>query len=398
VDRALEMLLDRVEVLGTEEVPLMEAGGRVTARDIRAPMDSPPFDRSAMDGYAVRGEDTFGAALGNPIYFRVVGEVQMGALPELEVGEFEAARIMTGAPMPRGADAVVMFEYTSEVEGGIEVTRPVPPGKNVGLKGEDVKAGERLLEGGRRLRPQDLAILASMGMDRVEVVRRPVVVVMSTGDELQELGEELQPGRIFDSNAYSISAMVRLFGGIPRPAPLVEDDYRTMKKALLASLEHADMAVLTGASSVGKKDVVPKLVAELGEVLVHGVAMRPGEPTGFGFIGGRPVFMLPGYPVAAMVGFATFAGPAVQAMQGLEPESPFCRRRAVLGRKIASELGRRDVTRVTLKERGGTLYAEPIRTSGSGIISSMVRADGFVIVPENTEGLEEGTEVEVHLY
>jgi molybdopterin molybdotransferase len=399
VDRALELLLERIKPLDSEASPLGDSDGRVLSGDITAPMDSPPFDRSAMDGYAVRGEDTFGASQTNPIYFKVKGEVQMGTPSGMKVGEFEAVKIMTGGPMPEGANAVVMFEHTNEMGDEIEVLKAVTPGKNLGLKGEDVKKGVMLLKKGRRLRPQDIAVLASMGIGEVEVYRRPKVTVISTGDELLELGEDPLPGKVYNSNTYSITSLVRLYGGVPEPLPVVRDDYQTMKSAIQGALEgDADMAVITGATSVGKKDVVPKIVGDLGEVLVHGVAMRPGEPTGFGFVSGKPVFMLPGYPVAAMVGFTTFAGPAVQALQGMEPESPYCKTKVPLGRKIASDLGRRDFTRVKVVDRDGVLCAEPIRTSGSGIISSMVRADGFVIVPENTEGLEEGTEVEVHLY
>jgi molybdopterin molybdotransferase len=399
VDRALEILLGRIRPLVPEKVPLEGAGGRVLSGDITAGMDSPPFNRSAMDGYAVRGRDTFGASPTNPIYFRILGEVRMGTLPDMRVGEFEAVRIMTGGPMPEGADAVVIFEHTNEIQGGIEVLKAVTPGKNVGLKGEDVRKGDRLFKKGRQLRPQDVGVLASMGIREVEVYRRPRVAVISTGDELLEPGEEPVPGRIYNSNTYSIVSMVRLYGGVPDAAPLVRDDYGAMRSAIQSALEgDADMVILTGATSVGKRDVIPKIVGDLGEVLVHGVAMRPGEPTGFGIASGKPVFMLPGYPVAAMVGFMTFAGPAIQTMQGLEPENPLCKRKAVLGRKIPSELGRRDFTRVRVVERDGTHYAEPIRTRGSGILMSMVKADGFVVVPENTEGVEEGEEMEVYLY
>ena len=400
VDDALELLLKHIKPLPTETIWFSDASGRVLGEDITSGYDNPPFDRSAMDGYAVKGENTFGASQTNPIFFTLVGEVTTGIKPDIEIGDFEAVRIMTGGQIPEGADAVVMFEYTSELDGEIEVFKAVTPGKNVSKRGEDVKEGDILLKRGRVIRPHDIGIISAIGRTEIEVFKRPEVAVISTGDELLMPGEELTPGKIYDSNSYTVSSLVLKNGAVPVRVGIIEDDYEKLKSAISDALEY-DAVILSGATSVGKKDVIPKVVSELGEILVHGVSMRPGEPTGFGIIKDTPVFMLPGYPVATIFGFETFVRPALQMMQGMEIRSPYPTVNAVLKRKVPSELGRRDYVRVKLigDVRGGKgLFVEPIRTSGSGIISSLVRADGFVVVPENTEGLEKGTRVDVNLF
>jgi molybdenum cofactor synthesis domain-containing protein len=397
VGEALEKLLSGIRVMGEEEVLLEEALGRVLARDVVAERDNPPFDRAAMDGFAVRGENTFGAGQANPIYFRIIGEVLTGQSFNGEVSDFEAVRITTGAPLPRGADAVVMLEHVNELGGEIEVIKAVPPGKNVSLRGEDYKKGEVLLKRGRVLNPQEIAILASLGMRRVKVFRKPRVGIISTGDEIKEPGEELKEGQVYDTNSFALAALCRATGAEASRLGVVKDEYEAMKHAVEAGLGY-DVLLISGATSVGKRDVVPEIVRELGEVVVHGVAMRPGEPTGFGYVGDTLVFMLPGYPVASIVAFETFVRPALQVMQGLSPAIPYPAIKARLRRKIPSELGRRDFVRVKVEHTPRGYEAEPVRTSGSGIVSSLVRADGFVIVPENTEGIEKGEIVEVRLF
>ncbi len=397
VKEALELLLSRVKICGTEEILFEQGLGRVLAEEVVAGSDVPPFDRAAMDGYAVKAENTFGASQGNPIYFKVVGEVSTGTQSKLELDDFGAVRIMTGAALPKGANAVVMFEYTKELEGEVEVYRAVTPGKNVSLEGEDVKRGEVLLRKGAVVRPQDIAMLAAIGKREIEVYRKPRAAIISTGDELREPDERLEAGEIYDANSYALSALVQASGGAAKRIGIIKDAPEKIKKAIKDALEN-DVILISGATSVGKKDVVPQIVAELGRVLVHGIAMRPGEPTGFGAINEKLVFMLPGYPVAAIVAFETFARPVLQKMQGMEIFSPYPQVQANLKRKIASELGRRDFVRVKLEKKGKKYLAEPIRTTGSGIISSLVEADGFVIVPENTEGIEKGEKVVVNLF
>lgn len=396
VEEALRILLSRVKTLGVERVRLVDALDRVLALGIAAPRDNPPFSRAAMDGYALKGENTFGASQGNPIYFRVKGEVLTGKPSNLVLQDYEAARIMTGAPLPGGANAVAMFEYVRELQGGIEVVKAVTPGKNVSHKGEDVKKGRVLLKKGRRIKPQDVALLAAMGIAEVEVYRRPRVGVIATGEELREPGGRLGDGEIYDANSYSLYSLVKRSHGLPRLYGIVGDDYGELREAVGKALKE-DLVLISGATSVGERDLVPEVIAELGRVLVHGVAMRPGEPTGCGVVEGKLVFMLPGYPVAAVFAYETFVRPVLEKMQGLREEKGY-KVRGRLKRRVASELGRRDYVRVRLALRGDELEVEPLAVKGSGIISSLVRADGFVVVPENTEGLEEGTEVEVNLF
>ncbi|MFQ5816014.1 MAG: gephyrin-like molybdotransferase Glp [Candidatus Hydrothermarchaeaceae archaeon] len=396
VDEALDTLLGMIRPIGSESMGIRQALGRALATDLRPERDIPAFDRAAMDGYALRGEETYGASDSNPVTFKVIGEVTAGEAVGPPVKKGEAVRISTGAPVPKGADAVVMLEYTRAGDGTMEVLRSLPPGKNVSSRGEDAKRGELLLSRGSILRPQDIAILAAMGMKEVEVSRKPMMGIISTGNELVDPGEELSGGQIYDSNSYSLSALVEMNGGTPVRMEMLRDDPTVLKEALKNVPEY-DAVVLSGATSVGEKDHIPMVVREMGEIVVHGVAMRPGKPVGFGFVSGRPVFMLPGSPVAAMFAFEVFARPAMQRMMGVEPKSPYPPVRAVLGRKIPSELGRRDFVRVKLLQKD-KLYAEPLSTSGAGVISTMVKADGFVIVPENVEGVQEGEEAVVYLY
>ncbi|NOZ57996.1 MAG: molybdopterin molybdotransferase MoeA [Euryarchaeota archaeon] len=397
LEDALERLLSGVKPLGEESVQLEEALDRVLASDIVAERDSPPFDRAAMDGFAVRGENTFGAGEGNPIYFKVVGEVLTGQRFNGEVGDFQAVKITTGAPMPPGTNAVVMLEHVNELGDEIEVLKAVPPGKNVSLRGEDYRKGELLLGRGRVLHPQEIAILASLGISRVRVLRRPRVGIISTGDEIVEPGEELGEGQVYDINSFALAALCRSAGAVPVRLGVVRDEYGEIRRAVEGAL-NLDVVLISGATSVGKRDVVPEVVRELGEVVVHGIAMRPGEPAGFGYAGDTLIFMLPGYPVASIVAFEALVRPALQKMQGMRAFVPYPAVRARLRRKIASELGRRDFVRVRLVSTDSGLEAEPIRTSGSGIVSSLVRGDGFVVVPENTEGVEKGEWVEVRLF
>jgi molybdenum cofactor synthesis domain-containing protein len=255
-----------------------------------------------------------------------------------------------------------------------------------------------LLKKGRVIKPHDIGILAAIGKTEIKVYKKPRVAIISTGDELVEPSEKLRAGEIYDVNSYALSSLVEINSGVAKRIGIVRDNYKELKTALNKALKY-DMILISGATSVGKRDVIPKIVGELGKILVHGVPMRPGEPTGFGLVKDKPVFMLPGYPVAAIVGFETFVRPALQKMQGREISNPYPQVKATLKRKIASELGRRDFVRVRLeKSADDKLFVEPIRTSGSGIISSVVRADGFIIVPENTEGLEKGERVVVNVY
>jgi molybdopterin molybdotransferase len=392
VDEALAILAQRISPLPSEVIPLDEGLDRVLAEDIVAALDVPPFDRSAVDGYAVRARDTFGASDYNPIPLALKGEIFPGRSLDLTLGANEAARIMTGAPLPAGTDAVVMAEYAEEAGKLVSILQPISPFKNVGRVGEDVHKGDVVLRRGRQLRPQDLGVLASIQVAQIPVYRRPTVALIVTGNELVEVGAPLTSCTIVDSNSFTLSGLSRRLGALPVRKGIIRDDYHLIKEALQQAAE--DVIIITGGTSVGAEDFAPLIIQELGELVVHGVAMRPSSPVGFGFIQRQPVFLIPGNPVSALVAFDAFVGPTLQRMQGLQPAYPYAKMRGKLMRKIASAIGRVDFVRVRCTATG----VEPLRVTGASILSSTTRADGFVIVDKNSEGLDEGQEVEVYVY
>ncbi len=394
---ALKTVLSRVKRLGSEFVSFDHAFGRVLAEDVISKTDVPPFNRSAVDGYAVRAADTFGASETKPKKLRVVGSAKIGVVTKFRVRKGEAVKLMTGAPMPRGADAVVMVEHT-KIEGKrIAVLVPLTPGKNVSARGEDVRAGEVVLKYGQQLRPQDIGMLSSISHLKVRVFRRPKVAVIVTGSELRRPGTRLKSAQITDINRYSLAAGVTSCGGVANPLDITPDKPQALRRTLQKALKN-DVVLISGGSSVGEHDIAPDVVAELGELLFHGVTLRPGGPTAFGIVRGKPVFCLAGFPVASLVAFDMLVRPAIWVMQGLPPDWGCLRVRAKLTRKVTSSLGRADVVRVRVWSEADELLAEPIRVTGSGILSSMTRADGFILVPETMEGFEKGAVVEVELY
>jgi molybdopterin molybdotransferase len=392
VDEALAILEQRISTLPSEMIALDEGLDRVLAEDLVARVDVPHFDRSAVDGYAVRARDTFGASDYNSIPLMLKGEIFPGRALDIALDANEAVRIMTGAPLPTGADAVVMAEYAEEEGGRVNILQPISPFKNVGRIGEDVRQGDVVLRRGRRLRPQDLGVLASIQVARISVYRRPTVALIVTGNELVEVNEALTGCKIVDSNSYTLAGLSRRLGALPARRGITRDDYPLIKEAIQNAME--DVVIVTGGTSVGAEDFAPLIIQELGELLVHGVAMRPSSPVGFGFIQQRPIFLIPGNPVSALVAFDAFVAPTLQRMQGLSPASPYATRRGTLARKIASAIGRVDFVRVRFTAAG----VEPLRVTGASILSSTTRADGFVIVDKNSEGLDEGQEVEVYVY
>jgi molybdopterin molybdotransferase len=396
VETVSALIRDLARPLDHGDVPLDAAAGRVLATDVVAPRAVPGFPRAAMDGYAVRGEETFGATDYSPLTFRLVGEALPGRPFAGTVGAGETVRIMTGAPVPGGADAVLMAEYASETVGAagteVSITEPVPPGRHVGQVGEDVETGQQLLGAGRVLRPQDVGLLASVGLARVPVVRQPVVQIVITGDELLPPGAVPAGVQIVDSNSLMLDALVRRDGAIPRRGPIVPDRPEAVAAALLDP--SGDVVLVSGGSSVGAEDHAPIIVAKHGELLIHGVAMRPSSPFGLGRLDGRLVFLLPGNPVSCLCAYDFFAGPALRRMGGRNPDWPHRQTRVRLATKIASALGRVDYVRVKLGPRG----AEPLAISGASILSSTTRADGFVIVPRDSEGHAAGNDVTVYLY
>ena len=393
LDEALSRLRALVRRLGAEEVALDEALGRTLAADVVAARDVPAFRKSAVDGYAVRAAETFGASGQDPLVLSLVGEVLPGVVGERRVGPGEAVRIMTGGAVPEGADAVAMAEVAAERGGELLLSDAVTPGRNVAAVGEDIRRGEMVLRAGRVLKPQDLGVIASLARPRVAVVQRPRIAVLTTGNELVSADdpEADRPGRVINSNRYTLKGLVAELGCLPLSLGIAGDDEQVLGEAVKSF--PGDILVTTGATSVGKEDFLPLVVRALGELVVHGMNIKPGSPAGFGVVGERLVFLLPGNPVAAMVAFDVLVRPVLQLMLGQEEGRRNPRLRARLRRKMASALNRVEFVRVCLVDG----EVEPLRAGGSGVLSSMSKADGFVIVPRDVEGHEAGELVEVYL-
>lgn len=385
-------LAEHARALGGEPVALLDCVGRVLAEDVTAEVDVPGFPRSAMDGYAIRGEQSFGASAYDAIRLDVVG-VSLPGNPygsTLQAGQ--AVRIMTGAPIPDGADAVVKAEVCEEEDGVVSISEAVAPRKNVGAIGEDIAKGEAVLKAGRRLRPQDAGLLSSIGRAEVLCVRRPRVRLVVTGDELLPAGSIPAGSQIVDSNSVVLRGLIGRDGGTSLPFEILPDVPDEIRAAMAS--EDADVVLVSGGTSVGQEDHAPRLLSELGELAYHGISMRPSSPTGIGRIGERFVFLLPGNPVSCLAAYEFFAGPTIRALGGRARAWPHRRVTLPLARKIVSEVGRTDYVRVAVEEGQAT----PLATAGASILSSTVRAAGAVVIPRELEGMREGAEVEVLLY
>ncbi len=393
VDDALSMFLKEIKLgkLGVNRVSISEALNCVVAKNIVAPSDLPPFSRSAMDGYAVRASDTFEVSQFKPRPLKLTEKnIVKGG---------DAKQVWTGTMMPQGADSVVMLEHTRKVKDGIAVLAAVTPGKNVSKRGEDIRKGEIVVKAGVRLLPQHLGLLAGLGITHIGVLRKPKIAIISTGNELVELGQEPKANQIINVNQIILSSMCRQLGAEPVNLGIAKDDLNEISGKILEGLEKADAVVTTGGTSVGQADLVPIAVDKIGKpgVIVHGIAMRPAMPTALAIVRGKPVFVLSGFPVAAMFGFEVFARPVILKLSGIEDKSrPMLK--ATLIQRVASVLGRRVYLRVYVFQKKDDFFAEPVRTRGSGIISTMTKANGYVVIPEDREGLEEGETVIVHLF
>jgi molybdopterin molybdotransferase len=391
VAAALAWLDAQLHPLAAETVPLRRAAGRGLVDAVVSGFDVPGFDRASMDGYAVVAASIEGATAYNPIALRVVGDSMPGHPFADSMASGEAVRVMTGAPMPRGADAVLPAEWIETDPNSIRALTAVSPGKNVGGRGEDIVRGTAVLEAGRVLRPQDLGVLSSIGLGEVRVWRQPRVRLVVTGNELLPAGSPPLDFHITDANGPMLAALIERDGGVADFPGLVRDDADAILEALQAD---ADIVIVTGGSSVGIEDLAPVLVAEHGELAVHGIAMRPSSPTGLGRMGARLVFLLPGNPVSSLCGYDFFAGRAIRALGGRSKEWPYRPVQATLARKISSPIGRLDYARV--KVANGRV--EPLAIAGASLLSSTTRADGFVIVGDDSEGFAAGAEITVWLY
>lgn len=418
---ALQWIDRQTRPLSAETVSLDQAAGRVLAADVISPVDVPSFARAMMDGFAVRAADTLGATAFHRISLEVIGTSMPGRGFAGKVGPGQAVRIMTGAPLPAEADAVLPAELTEARADRVWALGEVSPLKHVGRVGEDVAANATVLAAGRLLRPQDLGVLSSIGAARVDVVRQPRVRIVVTGNELLPAGTlpdaaAPNPGRedvsapsgdfggssgsaqgdtsrykIPDANGPMLAALVSRDGGIPMPSSIIPDD----PDAILAAMRtEADVVLVSGGSSVGQEDHAAVLLAEHGQLPIHGVAMRPSSPAGMGLLDGRLVFLLPGNPVSCLVAYDFFAGRAIRTLGGRPADWPYRRLVAPLERKIVSVTGRVDYARVRVVAG----RVQPLAIGGAAILSSTVRADGFVIIPEDSEGFAPGTNVEVFLY
>jgi molybdopterin molybdotransferase len=393
VEAVLAWLDAQLQPLAAEDVPLRIAAGRVLAASVVSDVDVPGFDRATMDGYAVVADSTEGAAAYSRIPLAVMGDSMPGCPFDGSVSAGQAVRVMTGAPMPRGADAVLPAEFVEAEpnESSITALAAVSPGKNVGRIGEDIVRGTTLLEPGRVLRPQDLGVLSSVGQGTARVIRRPRVRLAVTGNELLPSGSHPHDFHIADANGPMLAALIERDGGVVDFPGLVRDDRNAILEALHAD---ADIVIVSGGSSVGIEDLAPMLVAQHGELAVHGIAMRPSSPTGMGRIGHRLVFLLPGNPVSSLCAYDFFAGRAIRALGGRSKTWPYRAIRGILNRKISSPIGRLDYARVKMVDG----LVEPIAIAGASLLSSTTRADGFVIVGDDSEGFAAGAEVEVFLY
>lgn len=403
VDEALKRILCELKPLAAESVALEESAGRVLVADFHAPGDLPPFANSSMDGYALRAADVNAASESHPARLEVVLDIPAGAAPGGALAAGQAARIMTGAPLPDGADAVVPVEETDadwsrenpgEQAGSVLVGTALTVGDNVRPVGENVRAGQRVLAAGTRLRPQHLGMLAAFGQAQVNVHRRPRVAIVSSGDELVAVGETPAPGQIYDVNGYSMQGMVSEAGAIPLRQPLARDNLADLRKMFRDALAaQADLIVSTAGVSVGAHDLVRDVLEEAGELDFWRVNMRPGKPLAWGRVGGVPFLGLPGNPVSAMVTFEVFVRPALRRLAG--ERAPERRARATVAEDLHSD-GRRSYLRVTLEQEDGRLLARSTGTQSSGALISMVLADGLLIVPEGVTFVAAGSELELH--
>lgn len=397
-DEAHAILARFPAIARAERIAIGDADGRVLAAPLASPEEHPAFARSAMDGWAVRAQDTFGAGDGAPAYLAFAGAIAMGASPPRALAAGEAMEISTGACLPDGADAVVMIEHSERAGETVEIVRAAGVGENVILAGDDVKAGAEILPARRRLRPADLALAAAVGVREVTVLARPIVAILSTGDEL--VPREAAPGaaQVRDVNSLALEAQVRRAGGVARLHGIVRDEPAALRTAVAAALDGADALLLSGGSSAGVRDHTAETLDALGEpgVLAHGIAIAPGKPTILAARGDVPLVGMPGYPVSSLVIFEVFVAPLVHRLGGVaDPPPPFGRVvRATLAKQIASKPGREDWARVTLERNGASWRANPVR-GGTGALSSLALADGFVRVAMNEEGIPAGLDVDV---
>jgi molybdopterin molybdotransferase len=409
VEEALGKILDFVEVLEHERKPLLDCLGQVLSEDVYAPFDVPPQDNSAMDGYAVQAGSIVGASYEHPKALRVIGEIAAGCVNELKVEPGTAVRIMTGAFVPEGADVVVPFEYTDEVDrkqrsasgAEIGICVSLPEASNIRRRGENIARGELVMKQGTLLRPADIGVLASLGRAIISVIRRPVIGVLATGNEVMEVNQPLLPGKIYNSNSYSLAAQVLRYGGTPKLLGIAPDNVEQLAVAVRHGLD-CDMLVTSGGVSLGDYDVVKQVLAAEGNISFWTVCMKPGKPLAFGTFkrdDGKkiPHLGLPGNPVSSMVSFEVFVRPAILKMMG-KSNVAVPNITAIMEGPVKNDDGRRFFARVVVSRRDGKYFARLTGPQGSGILTSMAKANGLAVIPEGIEEVKSGSMVKVIMF
>lgn len=386
-----------------EEVDIKIVLHRFLAEEIVAPNNLPGFNRSTMDGYAIRAEDSFGATDSLPSYLKIIGEIKMGVKPEFKINPGKAVKISTGGMLPEGANAVMMVEYTEQIDDTtIEARRSISPWENVIREDEDLKIGEIILRKGRRLRPQDIGVLAGIGKTNIKIYRRPKIVIISTGNEIIPAESEPRIGQIRDINSYTLGACIEEAGGVPVYRGIIKDEVVLLEQEIKKTIkkDKVEAIIISGGSSVGVRDITLEVLNRLGKpgVLIHGVSVKPGKPTILAIADNRPIFGLPGHPVSAMIIFDLFVRPLINWLQGGKYNYNFAKEiEAELTCNMVSDSGREDFIRVFVYKEGEKYYAKPI-LGKSGLISTMVRASGLIKIGLNIEGLEKGSKVMVRLF
>ncbi|MFH1821015.1 MAG: gephyrin-like molybdotransferase Glp [Methanobacteriota archaeon] len=379
-------------------VPVSGSVGQVNSADVISKIDVPPFERATYDGYAVIASDTFGAAENSPVEIKLVGRIMAGTWPKIRLKKGSCAEISTGAPLPKGPDAVVMSEYAVAKDKKLVVYRAVSPGENVSQRGSDIKKGQVVMKRLKRITKIDIAVLAAVGVKKIKVRRRPKVAIISSGSELVKPGEKLKPGKIYDVNSSSLIEAVRACGAEPIFIGIAPDVALKIKAAVSKGLKVSDIVLISGGTSVGAGDISPKVIDGMGRpgVIVHGLSMKPGKPALIAVVNKKPIFGLPGYPVSALMVFDQLVADYLHELSGVLREKLYIVR-AKLASRVLSSRGRRELVPVKLIEKDGQHLAEPI-LKGSGAITSLSTADGYIEVPLERELVEEGENVEVKLF
>ena len=392
LEEARQLIADAcMPIARRERVALLDANGRAAAADVQSTRDVPPFSRAGMDGFAVIADDTFGASRYEPKTLKVIEKVYTGQVPTRQLTPGTAVEIATGAPMPAGADAVVMVEETEKAGDEVRILTPVYPRQNVGRQGADMVVGQTVIRDGDVLNPSRIGALAALGAGDVEVYARPTVAILSTGNEIVDPGQELQPGQIYDINKFTLSTIIQEHGGVPVPFATAHDTIEALERAIDACLS-CDLLVFSGGSSVGERDLILDVIGRKGEIVFHGIAVKPGKPTVFGTIQGKPMFGMPGYPTSCLSNAYLLLVPALRAMARLQPRHPHtvC---LPIGQQIVSTTGRHQFYTVRIVD-GVAMPA----FKASGDITSMSQADGYIEIPAQTEIVEKGQLVDIRLF